>query len=180
MVRMFTTLLLISALAALLAVAAFPVAADEDLVPAEIGGSPASVSTSSGLEMVAALDPAYEPDREFLDELETLLAVTRRPIDAVSVASAYPTDGVSTGWVTALRVEGADGSVLEALAVAGVRDALLDPRQERVDVGDKIVTRFGASDAELDVVLTLYALHDTVWLVGGTPDEAAALLEQLP
>lgn len=164
----------------LLALVIVPVAASDDLVPAELGGAPARVSASGGLELVASLDHTDPRDMERLDELKTLLAVTGLPADGVSVAAAYPAEGASGGWVSALRVGGADGAVLQALVLAGLRADLESPSQERAQVADKTVELLTDAASPADQHLAFYGRGDTVWLVGGTDDEIAAILGQLP
>jgi len=112
-----TRAIVLPVLLALLLVAV-PADAQDELVPREIGGRPAEVTTSSGADLLAALDPADISDAERLAELETLLAVTGRTLDDLSFDTAVPAEGGPGGYIVALRVAGADGVVLQALILA--------------------------------------------------------------
>lgn len=162
-----------------LLLAAVPADAQDELVPREIGGRPAEVTTSSGADLLAALDPADISDAERLAELETLLAVTGRTFDDLSFDTAVPAEGGPGGYVVALRVAGADGVVLHALTIASVRADLAEPHQEAANVGGKAVTLMSHAYAG-EPPVAIYGRDDTVWLIGGTEAEVAAIVEWLP
>ena len=161
----------------LLLTVSLPALASEELVPAELGGAPAEVVAFDGPALLASLDPSDDVDADRIAGLESLLAVTGRPVDALSVAAAYPAEGTAGGWVAAIRLTWVDPAVLRALVLAGIREDLDSPVQEDATIaGRSAVYIVGAGGPPL----ALYGSGDTVWLLGGTASEVAAILEQLP
>jgi len=135
-------------------------------------------SIISGPDLIAQLDPTDPRQAQDIEDIQAMLEATGKGLDQLTMLNAVGEDGKT--FVGAIRIEGADQQIVKEMFLQSMFRDLELPRQVDKEIGGKSVAQvFEDADASLPP-LTVYAASEVVWLISGTEEAAAAILQTLP
>lgn len=144
----------------------------------ELGADIREPTIMSGPDLMARLDPDDPIQAANIADIEALLEATGAGIEQVAMLNANAADGET--FVGAVRVMGADTETIKTAYVDSTFDDLGEARIEETEIGGKSATRI-YDDAEPDQQpLTVYASGDIVWVLRGSAESVAVVIESLP